>query len=94
MVIIQLIINKTFRNKYHEKRLKCVEHLWDIFRQRYCNEPAPEVLWGGFYQSENIVPTIIYKNKMILSRKQLYVWLLEYWNKLFPDIRCVWFFYL
>ena len=54
MVIIQLIINKTFRNKYHEKRLKCVEHLWDIFRQ-------------------NIVPTIIYKNKMILSRKQLYV---------------------
>ena len=42
MVIIQLIINKTRRNKYHEKQLKCVEHLWDIFRQRYCNEPAPK----------------------------------------------------
>ena len=42
MVIIQLIINKTHRNKYHEKRLKSGVHVWDIFRQRYSYQPAPE----------------------------------------------------
>ena len=42
MVIIQLIINKTHRNKYHEKRLKSGGHVWDIFRQRYSGIPASE----------------------------------------------------
>ena len=58
MVIIQFVINKTYRNKYHEKQLKNGGHLRGVFRQRYCNEPAPEGSRGRFYRLENIVPTI------------------------------------
>ena len=44
MVIIQLIINKTYRNKYHEKQLKNKGHLRDIKRQQYTYLNAQNIL--------------------------------------------------